>query len=259
MLRGLKALHHAEIEATDGPIGKLARFLIDADRWAVRYLVVDAGDWWEDHEVLISPLSITQSLTADGRIGLSLTREQIRRSPEYDRTRPFTREHETALFEHYGYPPYWTGPFLWGPLPAPVAPTGLGRAPEQDERRQPVRAAVLDASHGELGLVDSQDILGTHLHATDGDIGHVEDFLAEDDTWSLRYLVVDTSNWWIGKQVLISPDWIDRFDWPDGKLHIGLDRASVKGAPEYDGTTPPSRDTEAALYRHHGRPPYWVD
>jgi hypothetical protein len=258
MLQSLKALHGAGIEATDGPIGTLARFLVDVDRWAVRYLVVDAGTWWEDHEVLISPLSIAQSVTADGRIGLALTRDQIRRSPEYDRTRPFTRDQEEVFFEHYGYSPYWTGPFLWGPLPAAVAPTGLaGRATEP--RLQAAPTAVLDQGRGDLGLADSQDIFGTHLHASDGDIGHVEDFLAEDDTWSLRYLVIDTSNWWIGKQVLVSPDWIDRFDWPAGKLHIGLDRASVKGAPEYDGRTPPSRESEAALYRHHRRPPYWVE
>jgi hypothetical protein len=208
--------------------------------------------------VLISPLAITQGLASEPRISLALTRDEIRRSPEYDRTRPFTREHESALFEHYGYVPYWSGPFLWGPLPAAAAPTGLA-APARDERPQPLKTAVLESSHGELGLADSQDILGTHLHATDGDIGHVEDFLVEEGTWSLRYLVVDTSNWWIGKQVLISPDWIDRFDWPDGKLHIGLDRASVKGAPEYDESTPPSRETEAALYRHHHRAPYWTD
>jgi len=118
---------------------------------------------------------------------------------------------------------------------------------------------VVDQASGDLGLADSDEILGTHLHATDGDIGHVEDFLAEDATWSVRYLVIDTSNWWIGKQVLISPDWVDRFDWPTGKLHIGLDRGSVKDAPEYDGITPPARETEATLYRHHRRPPYWTE
>jgi hypothetical protein len=259
MLRSLKALHQTEIEATDGPVGHIARCLIDADRWVARYLVVDAGDWWEEHEVLISPLSLNPNVTNDRRIGVSLTRAEIRNSPEYDRTRPFTREHEATFFDYYGYPPYWTGPFLWGPLPSAVAPSGLA-VPELDARRPAAGGtAVLESARGELGLADSQDVLGTHLHATDGDIGHVEDFLVEDETWSLRYLIVDTSNWWIGKQVLISPDWIDRFDWPAGKLHIGLDRASVKGAPEYDGTTPPNRDTEAALYRHHGRPPYWIE
>jgi hypothetical protein len=257
MLRSLKALRHTTLDASDGVVGTVSRFLIDVDHWAVRYLVVDTGDWWEDHEVLISPLSVSHDAGADGRIGLALTRAQIQKSPEYHRAQTLTREHEIALLGHYGYPPYWTGPFLWGPLPAATAPSGLAADVRRDAR--PGETAVLEATPGDLGLADSQDVIGTHLHATDGDIGHVEDFLAEDLTWSLRYLVVDTSNWWIGKQVLISPDWIERFEWPAGKLHVGLDRASVKGAPEYDGITPPARDTEAALYRHHRRPPYWTE
>lgn len=228
MLQGLKALRHANIEAADGPIGTLDRVLIDIDRWAIRYLVVDAGSWWDQHEVLVPPQSVRGDGAADRALRLSLTRAQVRNAP---------------------------GAMLRGPQLPPPVPVGF------DDARQAASAsaAVLEDVHGDLGLADSLDILGTHLHATDGDIGHVEDFLVDMETWSLRYLVVDTSNWWIGKQVLISPDWIDRFDWPGGKLHVGLDRASVKGAPEYDGTTPPGRETEAALFRHHRRPPYWIE
>ncbi len=255
MLRSLKALHHARIDASDGDLGTISRFLIDMDHWTVRYLVVETGSWWDGQEVLISPMSISRDAGPDGGIALALTRAQVRRSPAYDRTRPLTRGDETRLLEHYGHVPYWTGPFLWGPLPAATAPTGLGEAGS----RHQTETTVLETSTGDLGLADSAEVAGTHLQATDGEIGHVEDFLAEDTTWSIRYLVIDTSNWWIGKQVLISPDWIDRADWPTGKLHIGLDRASVKGAPEYDGVTPPPRETEAALYRHHHRPPYWTD
>ena len=229
MLQGLKALRHANIEAADGPVGTLDRLLIDIDHWTIRYLVVDAGDWWDQHEVLVSPQAVSGGGPADRALRLSLTRAQVKSGP---------------------------GAIRRAPLVPPGVPAGIAGI---DDARQAssAGAAVLEDARGDLGLADSQDILGTHLHASDGDIGHVEDFLLDVDTWSLRYLVVDTSNWWIGKQVLISPDWIDRFEWPGGKLHVGLDRASVKRAPEYDGTTPPSRETEAALFRHHRRPPYW--
>ncbi len=226
MLRGLKALRHANIEAADGPMGTLDRVLIDIDHWAIRYLVIDSTGWWDEHEALVSPQSVSPSGPVDFRV--SVTRAQVRNGP---------------------------GAMRRGSLVPATMPSGIEAA-----RRVPASgAALLEDARGDLGLADSQDLLGTRLHASDGDIGHVEDFLVDVDTWSLRYLVADTSNWWIGKQVLISPDWIDRFDWPDGKLHVGLDRASVKGAPEYDGTTPPGRETEAALFRHHRRPPYWME
>jgi hypothetical protein len=231
MLQSLKALRHANIEAADGLVGTLDRILIDIDHWAIRYLVVDAGGWWDQHEVLLSPQAVRGGGPPDRTLRLSLTRAQVKSGP---------------------------GAMLRAPLLPPAVPAGIAGI---DDARQASSggAAVLEDARGDLGLADSQDILGTHLHASDGDIGHVEDFLLDVDTWSLRYLVVDTSNWWIGKQVLISPDWIDRFEWPGGKLHVGLDRASVKGAPEYDGTTPPGRETEVALFHHHRRPPYWVE
>ncbi len=228
MLRGLKALRHTNIEAPDGSVGRLDRVLIDIDHWSIRHLVIDAGDWWDDHQLLVPPHVVTPGASDDAGLRISLTRSQIKNDPG-------------AKISHS--------------LRPPRMPVGL----EEAREARPAGAAVLEEAPGDLGLADSQDILGTHLHASDGEIGHVEDFLVDIDTWALRYLVVDTSNWWIGRQVLISPDWIDRFDWPGGKLHVGLDRASVKDAPEYDGTTPPGRETEAALFRHHRRPPYWAE
>ena len=96
-----------------------------------------------------------------------------------------------------------------------------------------------------------------HIHATDGDIGHVHDLLIEEDTWSVRYFVVDTSNWWFGKHVLISPDWIERFDRAAQNLNIAVTRTAVKGAPEYEPDKILSRTEESELYRRHGRHPYW--
>ena len=54
---------------------------------------------------------------------------------------------------------------------------------------------------------------GHHIQATDGEIGHVEDFIIDDETWAIRYLIVDTQNWWPGKKVLVSPQWIERVSW----------------------------------------------
>lgn len=99
-----------------------------------------------------------------------------------------------------------------------------------------------------------------HLHATDGDIGHVQGLLLDEETWSIRYIIADTSNWWLGHQVLIAPQWIQRVSWPEAKVFVNLDRQEVKGAPVYyDGTTQLDRTQEVGIYEHYGRTGYWMD
>ena len=98
---------------------------------------------------------------------------------------------------------------------------------------------------------------GYHIAATDGDIGHVQDFLVDDATWAIHYLVVDTSNWWFGKKVLVSPEWIDRVDWADAKVYVGVTREQIRKSPEYDPSDPVERDYEPRLHDHYGRPSYW--
>ena len=74
---------------------------------------------------------------------------------------------------------------------------------------------------------------GFHLYAADGEIGHVDDFLIAED-WSVRYLVVDTSNWIGGKSVLISPSAIERIDSPRRQIRVTLTRHEIKGSPSVD-------------------------
>jgi len=98
---------------------------------------------------------------------------------------------------------------------------------------------------------------GCHIHAQDGDLGHVEEFVIDDESWTIRYLVVDTRNWWPGKRVLLSPQWVERVNWSDWKISVALARSAIEQAPEYESDAPITRDYEAALYRHYGREQYW--
>jgi hypothetical protein len=70
-------------------------------------------------------------------------------------------------------------------------------------------------------------------------------------------MVVDTSNWWLGKKVLVSPEWIAGVDWNDSKLHVEMTREQIKNAPEYDASGPPPRDYEERLHDYYARPGYW--
>jgi hypothetical protein len=95
------------------------------------------------------------------------------------------------------------------------------------------------------------------VEASDGEIGHVEDYLIDDQTWAIRYLIVDTKDWLPGKRVLISPNWIERVSWSEKQVVVDLTRDAIGQAPEYADVPPLTRDQEIALHRHYGRPGYW--
>jgi hypothetical protein len=101
-------------------------------------------------------------------------------------------------------------------------------------------------------------VTGHHIEATDGEIGHVEDFLLDDETWAIRYLVVDTSNWWLGHKVLVAPRWITAVSWHDGKVSANVTRQAVKDAPPYDAGAHLDRQQETGIHAHYGQPGFWT-
>jgi hypothetical protein len=101
-------------------------------------------------------------------------------------------------------------------------------------------------------------VTGHHIEATDGEIGHVDDFLLDDETWAIRYLVVDTSNWWVGHKVVIAPRWIRSVSWLDGRVSVDLTRQAVKDAPPYYPVAYLDRQQEMAIHEYSGRPGYWT-
>ncbi|MGO9116223.1 MAG: hypothetical protein ACLQPD_01280 [Desulfomonilaceae bacterium] len=98
-------------------------------------------------------------------------------------------------------------------------------------------------------LRSTRQVTGYHIHATDGEIGHVEDFIVNDENWAIRFLVVDTRNWLPGKKVLLSPQWIKRVEWADSSVYFDLTRESVRNSPEFDFSKAVNRDYEAYLLR----------
>jgi hypothetical protein len=108
-------------------------------------------------------------------------------------------------------------------------------------------------------LHEFREVVGYHTHATDGDIGHVEDFVVDFETWTIRYLLLDTRNWLPGKHVLIPPAWANEVNWAEARVHVTVDRGAVRNSPEFDAEQPLTRDIEEQLYIHFSRRPYWQD
>jgi len=264
MLRNLKDLENYKIGATDGEIGHVKDFYFEDDAWVLRYFVVDTGSWLSSRKVLISPISVHHPDWLARKLPVSITREQVRHSPDIDTDQPVSRQNEEQYLGYYGYPYYWGGGGLWGEglYPYAIAPGFAGYGLDRVERERQIEEQLRDerARHrnDDPHLRSCAAVTGYHLHATDGDIGHVAGFLVDDETWAIRYLVVDTSNWWMGHQVLIAPPWIKGVHWNDKTVAVDLSRAAIQSAPPYDPASGWSREQERNLSRHYGRSGYWA-
>ena len=160
------------------------------------------------------------------------TMQQVRESPDVDTDQPVSRQMEANVYDYYCWDPYWSGSFL----PMSNAMATPFAAPRRLSSSKPRDAGRADASlnEGDPHLRSVAAVTGYHIHATDGEIGHVEDFLVEDAGWSIRYIKVDTRNWWPGERVLIAPGSVREIDWADSLIHLDVNRQKVKGSPRYD-------------------------
>jgi hypothetical protein len=219
----------------------------DDETWAIRYLVVNTGSWLAGRRVLISPIAVNKTDWESGQMEVGLTKQQVEGSPAITTDKPVSRQHEAQYMEYYGYPFYWSGPYLWGSVPYPAGLVKEG-------------AVVVDtsASRAETESADShlrstKAVSGYHIEATNGEIGHVENFIVDLHTWAIQYIEVNTRNWWPGKKVLISPRWIERVSWMDATVYVDLPRETIKNAPEYMDSMPVTREYEQRLCDHYKR------
>jgi hypothetical protein len=249
MLRSLKALEGYTLHASDGDIGKVIDFLLDDERWTIRYLVADTGGFLGGRRVLISPISFREADWQSARFHVALTKEKVEKSPSIDTEKPVSRRREEEYSHYYGYPIYWGSPGLWGMASYPIALA--------NQARSEALPAAAKGSADEVHLRSAKEVRGYHIQGSDDSIGHVEDFVVDDETWTIRYLVIDTKNWWFGKKVLVAPEWAHRISWDERKVHVDLSRSAIEKSPEWDPAAAVNREYEARLYDYYGRPAYW--
>ncbi len=255
MLRSMKDLYGFTIGATDGDIGTVKECYFDDVSYTVRYVVVDTGGWLSERKVLLSPFAFRAMDWEHKRITAALTKAQVEKSPDIDTDKPVSRQHEAVYYGYYGYNPYWEGSYLWGAYSYPYS--GSGPAPSAADLEHERRWNWETEERGDPHLRSSRAVTGYHIQAKDGDVGHVADFLVDDYSWAIRYMIADTSNWWLGKKVLVATAWIKRVDWDHSELHVTVTRAQIKNCPEYDPARPVERAYETQLYGHYGQPRYW--
>ena len=237
MLRSLKLLEHYKVKATDGDSGSVTNFLLDDQRWTVRYLVVETGGIFGGRQVLISPISFRNVDFLRQVFPPGSHHGQDQEQPERRSGQAGVTSGRARLLRLLRLPYYWGHGALWGSGYYPGAMAGAGYDRSGERPGEP------DA---DVHLRSAKEVTGYHIEGTDGAIGHVKDFMLDDESWAIQYMVIETSNWWVGKSVLIAPQWTSRISWLDRKVYVDMTRAAIKNSPQWESTT-----RSAGLTRRH--------
>lgn len=248
-LRRTKDLQDFTIAATDADIGSVYDLYFDDDTWTIRYIVVGTGAILSGRKVLISPVALRQPALRSLHVWVNLTSKQVDGSPSLDLQKPVSRQHEIEHHDHYGWPYYWEGMGIWGSSNRPQDLAGASRVKPGTGKQKPSADARLRSA---------REVTGYHVVAQDGQIGHIEDFLFDDETWQIRYAIVDTRNWWPGKRILIRPQWIKRVSWRNRNVYVNMSRESIRNSPQWDPNRPINRKYELQLHKYYDSPPYWT-
>ena len=240
------------IEARDGKIGTVSDFLFDDRSWKIRWMVVDTGGWLTGRKILVHPSAIGQLDYDGGTIAVRLTQQQVKDSPDVLSDESVSQQMEAQLHGYYGWDPMWGGDNYFGGYSS-----GMGGAFDPAPYR--VGSAQLEAERGGSGLDDGDPhlrsvtaVVGYHIQATDGPIGHVENLLVDDATWGIRYLVIDTKNWWLGKHVLISPYAVTGISWSERDVMLNVTRDKIKASPTWEPTGAIDQAYQQQLHGYYG-------
>jgi hypothetical protein len=195
-------------------------FYFDDDTWKVRHFVVNTGSWLFGREVLVASDHFGELDPSRAVIDLDLTREQVGELPPLDVTNPLPSEDEREV----------RGAISDAPDPHRAAEHGPGNPH--------LRSA-------------SELMSGYTLHAPDGEIGRVDDLILDDEEWSVRYLIVHTGPWFLGKDALLPLFCIEQISYGEAEVFIDVSRATIKNAPPYNSGDAITAEYERLLQEHY--------
>ena len=247
MLRSMKEVLGYEILSLDGRAGRVDDFIFDIDTWQVRYLVADLGNWLEPRKVLISS-DICDRPKWEARIlPVAMSREQIRFSPEISRhnVREFQENHLPAEER-----PEWNF-YRVGEVPHLIT---IPMPTEKNARFTESRRVRMVLDKPELRAVGR--VIGYHIRARNDDAGLIDDFIVDDEQWTIRYLIGAIRKIFPGRKVLFAPVWVNSIDAEKETVQLGLKPEALFDGPEYEPSDPVNRQIEEVIYDYHGRPKY---
>jgi uncharacterized protein YrrD len=241
MTYNIKDLIGMTIGATDGEIGNIKDFYFEDNTWRIRYLVIETGDWLNGRMVLITTEALLTPELDDKILPVTLTKDQVRSSPDVDTQLPVYRQQEIILYDHYALGNYWRGGFVAGGMPLPMDEILFQENQDIDNR----------VRNDDVHLHSAVHVASYSVESEDGAVGDVKDFLVNNEVWEIDYIVVDTGAWFPGKKVIISPKWIKQIRWDRSVIIVKLTKASIKNSPEYNHQLPLNNAYARNLEAHY--------
>lgn len=257
MLRPLNDYLGFTIHATDGDLGHCSDVLVDDESWTIRYLVVSTTRWLPGRKIVLAPVFLDEPDQERKRFLVRLTRQQIEESPPLDEHAPLSRQYEINYHEHFTLPFYWIGENRLES--SPDAQGVIHPVPDE-----PSVSELNVISGDEQGhLRSAREITGYRVFSDNGtvsrlEIGHVEDFVIDDEAWQMRYLIVDTGAWLPGRKILLSTRWLSSIRWIDRAVHARVKIDAIQHSPIYDSSQGVTRTYESILHDYYRQPYYWT-
>ncbi len=250
------------LDATDGYIGRVDDLYFDDQNWAVRYVVAQIGLKLLGRKVLLSPAALDEP--GDKSIRLRYSKEKVRKSPDINTAEPVSRKLEKELHDYFAWPYYWIYPQHYSSLGSAIYPglTYPSGFPLGGQKKTLAAEAIekekqTEDTMGQWHLRSVDEVDGYHIQCTDQEIGHVEDFIIDDQRWVIRYLVINTKNILPGKKVVVAPQWVLGIDWAETKVYVDIPAQAIEQGPGLTADTQFDREFEERLYDYYHRPKYW--
>lgn len=251
MLKRLNEINGFSFHTPEGSIGSCKDTLFDDNRWTVRYLDVDTGNWLPGRRVLLSPISLGEPSWETGEIPTQLSKKQIQDSPSLESHLPVSKTWEDSFFNFHGWPYYGVGMHMWG----------LTHYPDEDDLKKvhEIQTQPQTLSKRKSNLRSSKELIGYEVSTQDGHLGSVEDYLFDTRSWTIRYLVVKTTQAFEADEIIIAPSWVSNIDWTGRQCVLELTQADIKLSPQVAGQLNDhlDREFELKLHRHYEKPVYW--
>jgi len=252
-LHTFKKLDGIQVQTGDAAVGKVKDIFFDDKTWAIRYFVVDTGNWLARNRVLVSPIFLEPFSWDAKNVPVRLSLEQLEKCPPIESDKPISRQYESSYFAYYNISPYWHGSGLWG---AYHYPHELRRHQYPVESQQVNLQSTPSTKQGDPHLRSAKEIKGYGINAMDGEFGRVHDFIFDTETFTIRYFVIKTIDFFTSRKALVSPRWVSSIDWVQQRIDLSFRMDTIKSAPVYEADEPPSRQLEMETHRHYGQPFY---